>query len=161
MRRCLLCRSAEWSAGVAGAVQFSTVCLEVEGSLQNPQKIKRTVQVLACVSAGTSAKIEPLWFSSIFWKVFFFFCAFGLRVNAPLAELSSCSSVFLCCFGRQVQTRRSRPPGHAVHLPEEADHRVPAVSRLRQDADSVSQRGLCDGAAGAPHALPPHHPADR
>lgn len=43
-------RSAEQSAGAAGAVQLPGGALEVEGSLQNPQKTEGAVQVGTCVS---------------------------------------------------------------------------------------------------------------
>lgn len=40
------CRPTDCTAGVPGTAQFSRECLEVEGSLQNPQEIKRAIQVL-------------------------------------------------------------------------------------------------------------------
>lgn len=40
-------RSTDCTAGPAGKTEQSGECLEDEGSLQNPQKIKRAIQVLA------------------------------------------------------------------------------------------------------------------
>lgn len=48
-----LCRATNWFAGVAGTAQFPRVSVEVEGSLQNPQKVKRTVQVPWCIFTVT------------------------------------------------------------------------------------------------------------
>lgn len=39
------CRATDCAAGVPGTAQFSRECLEVEDSLQNPQEIKRAIQV--------------------------------------------------------------------------------------------------------------------
>lgn len=46
LMRCFVCRPTGCAADAAGKAQFSRVCLEVEGSLQNSQEIKRAIQVL-------------------------------------------------------------------------------------------------------------------
>lgn len=52
----LFCRSTGCTADGPGTAKFSRECLEVEGSLQNPQEIKRTSQVLILCLHGSVAQ---------------------------------------------------------------------------------------------------------
>lgn len=135
-----LCRATNGSAGVAGTAQFSRVSVEVEGSLQNPQKVKRTVQVPSCiftVAINNRVAGSPGWVS---W----------LSPQGPLTYLFWC----------QVQKRCGQPSRHPLSLSEAADHRIPTVSSLRHDDQSVSRRWLRHGAAGPVHTVSTHHLSD-